>query len=525
MDAKQAASDSARKLLAGSPSAGERERAAKLLELSGADAKGAWAETGRSLEEMAAAAVARGDAAEAVPWLLEGAEAFVRAGDTGGVRRAAEAALGHWEAFAGAKEIVVERGTPASNEGRPAPKLRRLPGARRDGPPEAPGPAPPAAAGAELPTMFLEMRARLLRLAGREDESAKAYSALMDAVAREVARRRREQQWQEALAAARSWLKAGVAAGGRPRLDAIRPEFVSLAREAAAEAATPEYFVRGHDEVPAQAMADALVEAHALGNESFAAKYDAELADVLERTAEVLESLTSRRTAAEALLSSEHEWPMIAARRGARKRLLDVSDGQDDFGEALGIGGLAPSHPLRAEVEEFGVMLEAAVGRAVARTPDAYMDAAAALLPSNPQRALQLAATAAGRLLPVDRRHLRALRLQRDARIRKGDREGAAVAQEALVRATQTAFDSDEGGHRLAVEQAEYQAALSGEPKDDQLARGARASLAGWLSARGASRYREGDRGGARALFEEASGLGDREAERWLQVMALAPGK
>lgn len=527
MDVAQAAERAARQLLAGAPSPGERERAARLLEVAG-DARRAaevWRQAGHDLEARARDAAGRGGPAESVPWLLEAAEAYATGGDGGAAARVAGEGVAAWPAFEEAKRIVVDPGrgpSPSEGgepEGRGGRKLRRLPGSRKG---SRSSPEEPEEQAGELPSMFLEARARLLHLAGREAEAEAAYTGLADAVAREVARRRGEQQWQEALSAARSWLKAALRAGGRARLDAVRPEFVSLAREAAAEALTPEYFARGHDEVPARAMGEALLEAHALGNESFAAKHEAEMQTVLERTAQVLDALRSPRTAAEALLSAEHEWPMVSARPGLRGRLLQLAESGQDFDGGMGLTGLARSHPLRAEVEDFATRLADVVGRANERTGAAYTAAAAAAAAADDARALELAA----RALEVARAEdlevrAAALRVRRQALVRLGRAPEAEQAHGEVLEAVQGAGEEDDVGLQEELEEARF-AAESGRGSEGAV-EAARRALAVRLRSRAASLFEDGDAAGARARFEAAAALGDEESVRWLKVVSLAP--
>ncbi|HEX9709670.1 MAG TPA: hypothetical protein VGB42_06895 [Candidatus Thermoplasmatota archaeon] len=527
MDASTAAKRAAERLLAGTPSPGERERAARLLEIAGdaGAAEAAWRETGQDLVASAEAALERGEAPEAVQALYDAAEALLSGKDAGGARRAADLALSEWNVFVAAKRIDAEPAAAAARgRGGKGPRLRRLPGGRKPEVVVAPDPA--ARPEAELPAMFMEMRARLLDIAGRAEEAEAARTRLMDAIGREVARRRKEQQWQEALEAARSWLRAALRAGGRARLDQVRPEFVSLAREAAAEAATPEYLARGHDEVAARAMGDALVEAHTMGNEAFAAKYEEELVLVHERTAEVLEALRNPRTAAEALLAAEREWTMVVARPGARERLLELSETHREFVGPMGLAGLARTHPLRAEVEEFGQRLEEVVARATRRAPQAYAQAAAAALPRDPARAQALAArglslvgaddgggSAAGELL-------RALRA---ALAQLGQTEGAEAAHVRLLGTLAPDGDPEEHALRQELEDARFAWERDPGPQLAARAEAARRALAGFLRERGVARWEAGDSEGGPGDIEEAERLGDEEAGRWTGVLGLAP--
>jgi hypothetical protein len=519
MDARTAARRGAEQLLEGEPSPGDCERAGRLLAVAGdgAAAARAWSRAGAGLEALAARAGARGDAVESVQWLSEAADMYAAAGDAHGAMRAAVAALADWPQFEEAKRIVVAAPAPRDGARGAAPRLRRLPGSRFA---EEEGQGGGAGEERPLPSMFQEAHGRLLRHAGREAEAARAFEAALTEVEREVARRRREQQWQEALAAARTMLRLAYAAGGRPRLDQARPEFVSIAREAAVEALTPEYFARGHDEVPSRAMGEALLEAHALGNEAFAVRYEEEHLHILERTAELIDVLRGRRPSAEALLSSEHEWPMVSARPGAKERLLRAGEGGGDLVAAMGMDGLAATHPLRAEVQEFAARLDELVGRAQARAAPAFAAAALAAAAREPRRAVDLSRRAVELAGDDPAARLGAMRARRAALQAAGLASEAHAVHAEIMEAI--AAPSGAGGApadlQRAVEQARFEA-----PGD--LARGAaaRGALSAWHRARGAEAWQAGDGARAAGSFEAAVALGDEEATRWLEVLSVGP--
>jgi hypothetical protein len=524
VDLKDAAKHAAATLSGPQASWGELDRARELLLLVGDEenAKGTSRRMGEMARGQAGERERADDAGGALNAWFDAATAFGQAGAGRDAQACAQRFLALWPAFEASKRIEMQPARSATRSSDGSKRLRRLPkGGVPALAPTAPEPLDrPAEAGPSvLPVMFLEMHASALHLAGQPKEAGRRFEEAMVAVEAEVARRRQSQQWGEALAAARGLARIALEAGGRARLDAVRPDLIAVAREAAAEALTPDYFARGREQIPEQAIELALLEAHALGNESLAHKYEDEAAAVLERSAEVTQALGDARTAAEAVLAWEDAWPMLATRPELRRALLSDHDASAALtGPFAALAGMAPSHPLRREVEDFRERVDEAVARARLAAPRALERAARALLARDPVRTRDLAerarklCTQSGR--PVSDP---LLALLRDAHLAAGERAAADLVQQDLkARAGQPT--SEEGQRRREALDAQWAAggglAARGHP--------AVVALAAFLVAQGAGAWQRGEAAEAGLRFEEAAALGHPQALPWLRLLALA---
>jgi hypothetical protein len=294
---------------------------------------------------------------------LDAARAYAAAGDAPEARRCAKEALSLWPSFEASKSLDL---TPARVREALAPQgrgLRRLPGAAK---PAAAAPEAPAAA---LPSMFVELHAEALELAGEGEAARARFAEAQSLVEAEVARRHKAQEWAEAFSAALSMVRLSAHRGEPTALEASRRSFIEVAREAAREALTAEYFARGKDALPREAIEAAAEAARLLGDARAIAEVDAERALVLRRTAEILRELGDERTAAEAILSWEDSWPHLAKTPSLRRALLDdPASAHDLSGPLSSLASLAATHPTRLEVQEFADRHAALVAHARLRS-------------------------------------------------------------------------------------------------------------------------------------------------------------
>jgi hypothetical protein len=318
-------------------------------------------ETAASLASRARERKAADALGDALSLFLDASLAYAAAGDADEARRCATHGLALWPEFEASKRIDLRPakrkapGTPA------APRARRLPGARETA---APTP-PPARPTSTLPSMFVEMHAELLRLSGDEKGALARFAEAQATVEGEVARRRASQEWGEAFSAALSMVRLAAARGGGEPVAAARRSFIEVAREAAFEALTPEYFARGKDALPREAVEAAAEQARLLDDAKLIVELDAERASVLRRTAEVLGELADERTAAEAILAWEDAWPYLTKNKRIRTALLDAPQRAADLtGPLADLAKLAATHPSRLEVSEFAERHAALVERA-----------------------------------------------------------------------------------------------------------------------------------------------------------------
>jgi hypothetical protein len=323
-----------------------------------------------ALSTRGRAAEAAGDFGEAVSALLDAALAFEEAGDEDAARVSAKRVLALWSQFEEAKNLVMEPARARKSEDAGRKPLRRLPRAGErpapGGPPEE-ARAPPVTA---LPSMFIEMHAEALRLAGDERAARKRLAEAAAAVEAEVARRRAGQEWSEAFSAAQSLVRLAKRAGGEGGIADARRAFIALAREAAAESLTAEYLARGKEDLPLAALDAALGEARALGDEALIRAVGADERSVAAREADLLDALSSEATAAEAILSWDDAWTFIDSRPEVKRALLhEPALAGTLAGPLRGLAGLALSHPARVELREFEERLESVVARARARAP------------------------------------------------------------------------------------------------------------------------------------------------------------
>lgn len=298
-----------------------------------------------------------GDFGAAFSAHLDAALAFAEAGSEDDARASANRALALWPQVEGAKSLVM-RAAAGSKAPTPAGKrLRRLPGSTPpEGRPKAPtAPEPPEAPGrTELPSMFIEMHAEALRLAGRDGEARARIEEALEAVGSELERRRHAQEWGEALSAAQSMLRIARRSGREGRLEEVRRAFIEVARQSAREALTAEYFARGKDELPFEAMQAALREARALKDEALLRTLGREAAAVQESSLALLVELSDERTAAEAVLSWEDAWTYLDGKPALRRALLEHPEWALSLaGPFKGLSGLAPTHPAVLELAEF----------------------------------------------------------------------------------------------------------------------------------------------------------------------------
>lgn len=524
MDFAEAAHRAAAALSKEGASGGDLERAREILLLA-RDAEGA-ARLARRMGEVARARAeaieASGDTAAALTEWFDAAVAFDLAGDDRAAKECSMRVLGLWRAFEESKQIQLRPARASAVSSDRPKRMRRLPkaGPRPAETSEGPDAAASSSSPTVLPAMFLEMHARALKMAGKDKEAKSRFDEAIAAVEAEVARRRGAQEWGEALAAARAALRLALATGGRARLDSARPDFIALARDAAAEALTPDYFARGRQDVPGRAIELALLEAHALGNESLALKYEAEAAEVLERTAEILEALTDERTAAEAVLSWEEAWPMLAGRPDLRRALMETPDAARSLtGPFAALAGIAASHPLRRDVDDFLERVDEVTARARAEAPPALLKAAESALLRDAAHALDLGLRA--RKLLDSKRPVelaRALAVLRDAYLALGRKVDAAPVHEELVQIAEHSGDREEAKWRRAALDAQLQAGGSFAARSAPAVR----ELAAFLVERGARAWQKGEEAAARADFEEAAWLGNPEAPLWVRLVELA---
>ncbi|HEY6098999.1 MAG TPA: hypothetical protein VIW03_06200 [Anaeromyxobacter sp.] len=220
--------------------------------------------------------------------------------------------------------------------------------------------------------MFLEMHADALRLAGRAREARTRAEEALAAVEGEVARRRAGQEWGEALSAAESLLRIARRTGREGRLEDVRRAFIDVARESAHEALTAESFARGKEGRPAAAMAAALREARALGDEALLRTLGREAAEVEARAAVLQLALCDERTAAEAVLSWEDSWTYLDHQPALRRALLEHPEYASTLeGPFKGLAGVASTHPARVELSEFHERWQQVLARARASAPPA----------------------------------------------------------------------------------------------------------------------------------------------------------
>ncbi|HKZ58844.1 MAG TPA: hypothetical protein VJ547_03215 [Candidatus Thermoplasmatota archaeon] len=317
----------------------------------------------------AARAEAVGDFGGAFAAYLDAAQAFEEAGAEDEARENAKRALSLWPEVEESKNLVMR----AAASPKPAPsaprRLRRLPGALPQGaPPERPATGEIAPGRSELPSMFIEMHAEALRLAGREREARQRTEEALAAVEAEVERRRAEQAWGEALSAAQTQLRIARRLGGDGRLDDVRRAFIEVARESAREALTAEYFARGKDELPFEAIEAALREARALKDEALIRTLGREAAGVEANSLTLLTALSDEHTAAEAVLSWEDSWRYLDGQKALKRALLEHPEFASTLqGPFKGLAGLAATHPARLELSEFHDRWQQVLSRSRAR--------------------------------------------------------------------------------------------------------------------------------------------------------------
>jgi hypothetical protein len=316
------------------------------------------------LAERGRAARAEGDFGGAVSSLLDAARTYGALGDKKSARECADEVLALWPAFEESKTLFLE---PAR------PKKPSIAAGRRRGRPK-PAPAQrepsPAAPSKALPSMFVEMHAEALLLAGREREARARFAEALAGVEAEVARRRASQEWSEAFSAGLTLLRLADRVGDAKRLERARREFVALARESARESLTAEYFARGKDDLPLAAIEAAAREARGLGDGALGDSIKGDEREVLERSAELLEMLSDERGAAQAVLSWEDAWSFLDARPQMRRALLERPElARSLTGPLASLEGLAETHPARLEVREFADRVDAVVARASGRAP------------------------------------------------------------------------------------------------------------------------------------------------------------
>ncbi len=219
--------------------------------------------------------------------------------------------------------------------------------------------------------MFLEMHAEALRLAGREREARARTAEALAAAEAEAGRRRAAQEWGEALSAAQSMLRLARRAGGEGRLEEVRRAFIEVARESARESLTAEYFARGKDELPSEAMESAMREARALKDETLLRDLGREAAAVDEASLGLLVELTDERTAAEAVLSWEDSWTYLDGQPALRRALLEHPEYASTLeGPFKGLAGVASTHPARLELAEFHDRWQQVLSRSRLRAAD-----------------------------------------------------------------------------------------------------------------------------------------------------------
>jgi hypothetical protein len=317
-----------------------------------------------ALAELGRAARAEGDFGGAVSALLDAARTYAAGGDKKSARTCADEVLALWPAFEESKTLFLE---PAR------PKKPSIPSGRRRGrakPALPPREAAPPAPGKALPSMFVEMHAEALLLAGREREARALFAEALASVEVEVARRRASQEWSEAFSAGLSLLRLARRVDDAARLEGARREFVALARESARESLTAEYFARGKDDLPLAAIEAAALEARGLGDGPLADSVRADEREVLERSAELLEMLSDERGAAQAVLSWEDAWSFLDSRPQMRRALLERPElARSLAGPLSSLEGLAATHPARLEVSEFADRVDSVVAWAANRAP------------------------------------------------------------------------------------------------------------------------------------------------------------
>jgi len=319
-------------------------------------------ESGSSLASRAAERKAADALGDALSLFLDAALVYAAAGDDDEARRCANHGLALWPEFEASKTLTLDPAKRKQSEVSSAPRARRLPGARAA---SAPPREAPAASSTTLPSMFIEMHAELLRLSGDEKGASRRFAEAQAAVEAEVARRRLTQEWGEAFSAAVSMVRLAATRGAAEPLAAARRSFIEVAREAASEALTAEYFARGKDTLPREAIEAAAEQARLLSDAKLIVELDAERASVLRRTSEVLAELADERTAAEAILSWEDSWPYLTKNQRIRGALLDAPERAADLtGPLADLAKLAATHPARLEVSEFAERHAALVARA-----------------------------------------------------------------------------------------------------------------------------------------------------------------
>lgn len=306
-----------------------------------------------------------GDSGEALSLYLDAARAYSAAGDGKSARHFAGEVLYLWPTFEASKQLVVRRAATGRGSTPSKPRLRRLPRVGEAAPALVEQAVDEAGPVTSLPSIFIEMHAEALALAGDERASKARLVEAQDAVFAEVSRRLDAQEWSEAFSAGLSWVRLAKAAGRAEPLQKTRRAFIALAREAAHEALTAEYFARGKDDLPIAALRAAEAEARLLGDEPTLRELEADRTEVASRCADLLEQLSDERTAAEAILSWEDSWPYLSKQPGLRKALLELpSLAASLAGPFSALASMAETHPARAEVREFAERHTELVARA-----------------------------------------------------------------------------------------------------------------------------------------------------------------
>ena len=299
---------------------------------------------------------------DALSLFLDAGRAYAAAGDGDEARRCANHGLALWPEFEASKTLKLDPAKRKRAEQPPAPRSRRLPRSRE---PAWQAAEAPAASATTLPSMFIEMHAELLRLSGDEKGAARRFAEAQEAVEGEVARRRALQEWGEAFSASLSMVRLAATRGASEPLAAARRSFIEVAREAASEALTAEYFARGKDALPREAIEAAAEQARVLGDAKLIVEVDGERASVLRRSTQILAELADERTAAEAILSWEDSWPYLTKNVRVRSALLDDPGRAGDLtGPLADLSKLAATHPARLEISEFAERHTALVARA-----------------------------------------------------------------------------------------------------------------------------------------------------------------
>ncbi len=319
-------------------------------------------ESAASLASRAAERKAADSLGDALSLFLDAGRAYAAAGEGDEARRCANHGLALWPEFEASKTLKLDPAKRKRAELPATPRARRLPGSRESA---SQAPEAPAASATTLPSMFIEMHAELLRLSGDEKGAGRRFAEAQAAVEGEVARRRACQEWGEAFSASLSMVRLAATRGASEPLAAARRSFIQVAREAASEALTAEYFARGKDALPREAIEAAAEQARLLRDPKLIIELDAERASVLRRTGEVLGELADEHTAAEAILSWEDSWPYLTKNQRMRSALLDDPGRAADLtGPLADLSKLAASHPARLEISEFAERHAALVARA-----------------------------------------------------------------------------------------------------------------------------------------------------------------